>query len=226
MIRAVVTDIEGTTSSLSFVKEVLFPYARSRLAGFVKDHCDDPDVQDLLGEVRHWVGQELALEEIIAQLEQWSDADQKIAPLKSLQGMIWQAGYEKGDFLGHIYPDAVSRLKEWKNQGLDLYVFSSGSVAAQQLLFAHTAFGDLTPLFSGFFDTRTGSKQAAQAYRKIASAIGIEAAAVLFLSDVRAELDAAQEAGMKTTWLIREGAMPEQTIHPAVRSFSEISILR
>ncbi len=222
MIRAILTDIEGTTSSLSFVKEVLFPYARARLGDFVRRRADDPQVKPLLAEVRRIAGRSLDLDGIVAQLEAWSDRDEKFPPLKALQGMIWQAGYENGDFQGHVYEDAVEKLREWKAQGLGLYVFSSGSVPAQRLLFGHTPYGDLTPLFSGFFDTRTGPKRDPQSYRKIAEAVGLPPAEILFLSDVVEELDAAREAGMATVWLVRDREVQADARHRQVRDFRQI----
>lgn len=226
MIQAIVTDIEGTTSSLYFVKDVLFPYARERLADFVRTYRDDPQVLPLLEEVRQMAGRTLSLEEIIAQLLEWSDQDKKIAPLKALQGMIWEQGYRKGEFLGHVYPDAVAKLKAWKQAGVCLYVFSSGSVKAQTLLFGHTQWGDLTYLFSGFFDTRTGSKQDPESYRRIAAEIGLAPKAILFLSDVVAELKAAAAAGMKTLWLVREESLQAEDSYPKVRDFSEIDLAK
>ena len=159
MIKAIVTDIEGTTSSLSFVKEVLFPYARANLADYVRNHKDEPQVKSVLEESCKEVGAELDTEQLIAQLIQWLDEDKKVTPLKSLQGLIWERGYRKGDFNGHVYPDAAAYLKAWQAKGLDLYIYSSGSVYAQKLLFAHTEYGDLTPLFSGYFDTHIGGKK-------------------------------------------------------------------
>ncbi|MDD2801940.1 MAG: acireductone synthase, partial [Methylococcales bacterium] len=173
MIKAIVTDIEGTTSSLSFVKEVLFPYARANLAGYIHRHADEPQVQTLLNGARAEAGAELTIEQLITQFIQWIDDDKKVTPLKSLQGLIWEAGYRQGDFKGHIYPDAAEYLKTWKSQGLDLYVYSSGSVYAQKLLFAHTNYGDLTPLFSGYFDTHIGGKKEPQSYRNIAEKIAV-----------------------------------------------------
>ena len=158
------------------------------------------------------------------QLIRWIDEDKKITPLKSLQGMIWQNGYKKGDFKGHLYEDAVRHLKKWKQAGLQLYVFSSGSVQAQKLLFGHTAYGDLTPLFSGYFDTTLGSKRAAESYRKIAAAIGMAPADILFLSDIEEELDAAQVAGMRVRWLVRDGVPDPKATHRQVVNFDAISL--
>ena len=131
MIRAILTDIEGTTSSLSFVKDVLFPYARERLAAFVGSHAAQPAVREQLDTVAKVVGHVLSDAQAIDQLIRWIDEDKKITPLKALQGMIWEAAYRNRDFQGHVYDDAVRALKAWKNQGIMLYVFSSGSVHAQ-----------------------------------------------------------------------------------------------
>jgi enolase-phosphatase E1 len=223
MIRAILTDIEGTTSSLSFVKEVLFPYSRKRLAAFVERRKDDPEVMRLLDETHALAGTGPGTD-AVGQLIAWIDADRKAAPLKALQGMIWEEGYRNGDFFGHIYEDAVRKLKEWKANGLALYVFSSGSVQAQRLLFAHTEYGDLTPLFSGYFDTRTGPKQEADSYREIARQIGHAPESVLFLSDIEAELNAAKAAGFATGLLARAPAIPATDAHPWARDFDEITV--
>ncbi|MHB8535174.1 MAG: acireductone synthase [Sulfuricaulis sp.] len=223
MIKAILTDIEGTTSSLSFVKDVLFPYARAHMAGFVRAHAPEPAVRRELEETRRLSGKNLNETEIIEQLLRWIHEDKKITPLKSLQGMIWEDGYKKGAFKGHVYEDAVRHLKKWKAAGLALYVFSSGSVQAQKLLFAHTEYGDLTPLFSGYFDTNIGNKREAGSYRHIADAIGIPLADILFLSDIKEELDAAKAAGMQTVWLVREGALDSKATHRQVANFDAIS---
>jgi enolase-phosphatase E1 len=222
MIKAIVTDIEGTTSSLSFVKDVLFPYARQNMAGFIKQHCDDPQVLAQLQAVNQEAGKTLSPEEAIAQLITWIDEDKKITPLKTLQGLIWEAGYRNGDFTGHIYDDAAANLQKWQQQGMHLYVFSSGSVYAQKLLFGHTEYGDLTTLFDGFFDTTTGNKRDAAAYGNIARQTGFPPQEILFLSDIVEELDAAREAGMQTVWLSREGAGESNPTHPQVASFDAI----
>ncbi len=222
MIRAIVTDIEGTTSSLSFVKDVLFPHARAQLPAYVRARTQEPAVRAALDAVSAEVGRKLDDEAAIAQLIAWIDEDRKITPLKTLQGFVWQAGYAHGDFQGHVYDDAVQQLRAWKQQGLALYIFSSGSVHAQKLLFAHTAWGDLTPLFSGYFDTTIGSKRERESYARIAQAVGRPAGEILFLSDIREELDAARAAGMHTGWLIREGALPANPAHPVARNFNDL----
>jgi enolase-phosphatase E1 len=223
MIKAIVTDIEGTTSSILFVKDVLFPYARANLADYVRNHADDPQVKPLLEDVCKEVGSNLSTEQIIAQLIQWIDEDKKVTPLKSLQGLIWEAGYRQGDFKGHLYSDAAANLKAWKNEGLDLYIYSSGSVYAQKLLFAHTEYGDLTPLFSGYFDTHIGGKKEKESYGNIAEQLAIPANQLLFLSDIKEELDAAKAAGFETIWLTRDSALDPQAEHRQVNSFDQIS---
>ncbi len=223
MIRAILTDIEGTTSSISFVKDKLFPYSRARMMDFVIRHAEDPDVVKLLDEVRALCGKELSTAQVAERLLHWIDEDRKSAPLKALQGMIWEEGYRNGDFCGHIYEDAVRKLKEWKAQGIDLYVFSSGSVHAQKLLFGHTEYGDLTPLFSGYFDTRTGAKQEADSYREIARRIGLPPVSILFLSDTLGELDAARSAGFLTCQLVREGADSGPAVHDRAADFDAIN---
>jgi len=222
MITVIVTDIEGTTSSLSFVKDVLFPYAREHVAEFVRSHGRDAAVRELLGAVQAEVGEPLSDAECVTQLQRWIDEDKKITPLKALQGMIWEAGYRHGDFTGHVYEDAVRNLRQWREQGIALYVFSSGSVQAQRLIFGYSDFGDITPLFFGYFDTTIGAKREADAYRKIAAAVAAPPAQILFLSDIKEELDAAQAAGMHTVWLVRDGAIDVGAAHVQVHDFDAV----
>lgn len=223
MIRAILTDIEGTTTSIRFVHEVLFPYARAHLAEFVRARRQQPEVAAQLQEVNRLVGRELAIEEALAQLLAWIDEDKKATPLKALQGMIWEHGYKNGDFTGHLYADTAPALRRWHQAGIKLYVYSSGSVQAQQLLFGYSDEGDLTPLFSGYFDTRIGHKREASSYRAIASELGLPAAQILFLSDIKEELDAAKAAGMQTCWLVREAHPDPQAAHPQANDFSAIA---
>lgn len=209
MTKAILTDIEGTTSSISFVADVLFPYARDRLGSYCAAHPDT--VAPILAEV-----QAIEPGDPIATMTRWIDEDRKITPLKTLQGLIWDAGFREGAFRGHIYPDAVAGLRRWHAAGLKLYVFSSGSVAAQKLIFGFSETGDLTPLFAGYFDTTTGPKREGVAYARIAEAIGLAPADVLFLSDVAAETDAAKAAGMQALLIDRGGGAGD------IASFDEI----
>lgn len=227
MIKAIITDIEGTTSSLSFVKDSLFPYARAHVAEFIHENTANEIVQALLADVNAEVSAELDLEQAITQLIQWMDDDKKITPLKSLQGLIWESGYKRGELTGHLYPDVIRNLQTWKAEGFDLYIYSSGSVYAQKLLFAHTEAGDLTPLFSGYFDTHIGNKQDSNSYENIVAYIGFPAEQLIFLSDIEAELNAAQTAGLQTIWLIREEDAPQtEATHQQVKDFDAIELER
>ncbi len=229
MIKVIITDIEGTTSSISFVHKVLFPYAKAHIAEYVRANAGNNDVRTLLDDVaKEAAADPDDIDGLIRQLLLWIEQDKKITPLKALQGLIWEHGYNQGDFTGHVYEDAADSLKQWKESGFDLYVYSSGSVKAQQLIFGHTEFGDLTPLFKGYFDTRIGGKREADSYKNIVQQIGVDASELLFLSDIEEELDAASEAGIQTCWLIRVG---DSTIpldmaskkHFAVSSFADIT---
>ncbi|MBD2858109.1 acireductone synthase [Spongiibacter sp. KMU-158] len=227
MIRVILTDIEGTTSDIHFVHNVLFPYAAKKLPYFVRAHTSDSAVAvclDQVAELGHVSRDDI--EALIATLLNWIAEDKKITPLKTLQGMIWKTGYETGAFKAHVYPDATRLLQQWHQHGLALYVYSSGSIAAQKLFFGYSEAGDLTPIFSGYFDTTTGPKREQQSYSAIQQAIGIPASEILFLSDIVEELDAASAAGMQTAWLQRDGsqALIEKTPHQCVRDFSELSL--
>jgi len=202
-IRAILTDIEGTTSSISFVKDVLFPYARRALPRFVAARGKEPAVRKWLDVVATENGGMCEDAMIVEVLQGWIDDDRKHTALKALQGMIWADGYKNADFTAHIYPDAAPALRQWHAAGLPLYVYSSGSVPAQRLFFGHSDAGDLTELFSGWYDTEMGGKRDAQSYRNIVESIGIPAGEILFLSDVVEELDAAREAGLQTVLIDR-----------------------
>ncbi|MCZ2722533.1 acireductone synthase [Marinomonas sp. 15G1-11] len=223
MIKAILTDIEGTTSKISFVHEVLFPYARQHMAEFIKSQYQNEAVTEQIEAIKTQIGDPTAsLETIIQTLEHWIDTDKKITPLKALQGMIWKHGYEAKEFTGHVYQDAFDNLTKWQHNGLALYVYSSGSVAAQKLIFGYSDFGDMTALFTGYFDTKIGLKQEAQSYENIIEALPYHATEILFLSDVVAELNAAANAGMQTYQLIRESQPKSQ--HPNANSFDQITI--
>jgi enolase-phosphatase E1 len=197
------------------------------MPAFVLENRTNPAVAKLIDDVRYEVNNPvLSLSEAIEQLKQWIRDDKKITPLKAIQGLMWQQGYAKGDFTGHVYPDAVAGLQAWQAQGLKLYVYSSGSVAAQKLLFAYSDAGDLTPLFSGYFDTQIGHKREVGAYQHIAQAIGLAPKQILFLSDIREELDAAKQAGMQTCSLVRENQATEGLKHPWVENFAQIDLTK
>lgn len=210
MPRAILTDIEGTTSSIAFVAETLFPYARAHLPTYVAAH--PAETAPILAEVA-------ATEpgDPVATLTRWIDEDRKATPLKTLQGMIWAEGYRERAFTGHVYPEAVTALRRWHAAGIALYVFSSGSIAAQKLLFGHSDAGDLTPLLSGYFDTTTGPKREAASYRAIAGAIGLAPADILFLSDTPEEVMAGRAAGMEALLIDRAGGTGD------IATFGEIA---
>ncbi len=221
-LAAVLTDIEGTTTRIAFVKDVLFPYARERMAAFLAEHGGAPDVAAELAEVRRMAPGQPELDTLL----HWIDTDAKITPLKTLQGMIWNQGYADGSLRGDMYPDVAPCLKLWSSIGIRLAVFSSGSVAAQKLLFGHSVDGDLTGLFGGFFDTRVGGKREPDSYGRLAIALGLPTAEVLFLSDVEAELDAAATAGMRTCQLVRaEDGTVASDRHAVAQDFRDVGRL-
>jgi enolase-phosphatase E1 len=204
----VVLDIEGTLSSTDQVLVVLYDYARPRLRSWIEEHGGDPEVVEAVRQTRELAGLDdsASTEEIVAVLHEWMAADKKIAPLKTLQGLIWQRGYADGDLVAEFFPDVVPALRTWHEAGLRLAVFSSGSVAGQVAFFAHTTDGDLTGLFAHHFDTvNAGPKREAPSYRAIAEKLGAAASDVVFFSDVPAELDAAAEDGWQTVGVARRG---------------------
>jgi enolase-phosphatase E1 len=227
----ILTDIEGTTSSISFVKDVLFPYARRALPGFVRERGHEPEVRRWLDMVATGHGAMCDDAMIVETLQGWIDEDRKHTALKALQGMLWRDGYLSGELQADMYPDAVAGLRRWHDAGHRLAVYSSGSVPAQKLLFAHTDAGDLTPLFDAFFDTEAGPKREAASYGRIAAALGAAPGDIVFLSDVVPELDAAREAGLRTVLLDRREDYPQPRDaaaangHPRVESFEAVDAL-
>jgi enolase-phosphatase E1 len=237
-VRAILTDIEGTTSSIAFVKDVLFPYARAALPDYVRAH--ELELKNLLGDrsaaeeiprsaagatwgdIAATVGEShLTTQETIDILLQWMDEDRKVTPLKTLQGIVWKSGYESGALRSHVYEDAVRALRQWHASGMEISVYSSGSIAAQKLLFSHTPYGDLTPLFSRYFDTTTGPKLESRSYEKIVESLRTPAASIVFLSDHAGETQAATAAGMQTVLLAREQTAAGMDF---ARSFDEIAL--
>lgn len=228
--RWAVLDIEGTLTATSQVHVVLYDYARPRLGPWIDQHPDDPVVRAAVSEVITEAGlpTTASTDDIVAVLHQWMNEDRKAAPLKTLQGLIWQDGYARGELTTDYFTDVVPALRDWAHRELGLAVFSSGSVAGQVASFSNTTAGDLRGLFQAHFDTvNAGPKRAAESYRAIASALDAAAANIVFLSDVPAELDAAAEAGWQTIGLARPGepfAEADFGAHPVATSFDRIQI--
>jgi len=214
----ILTDIEGTTTAIAFVHRSLFPYAAEALPAFLARHAARTDVAAILRDVPG--------EDKLATLRGWMEEDAKVTTLKALQGLICRQGYEEGALRGHLWADVAPALQDWHAAGLRLAVYSSGSEEAQRLLFRQSEAGDLEPMFEGFFDTRMGAKRAAESYTRIAAAWGAAPGAILFLSDVAEELDAAREAGLQTCQLIRaeDGTRPSGR-HPEARDYNEVTAL-
>ncbi|WP_327405261.1 acireductone synthase [Streptomyces sp. NBC_01288] len=228
-VDAVVLDIEGTTSATGFVVDVLYPYSRSRFAALLAERSDDPAVARAVAQVRELTGDPHAdAVQIEKTLNTWLDEDRKATPLKTLQGIIWSEGFARGDLVSHFYDDVVPALRAWHSAGLRLYVYSSGSVAAQRAWFTSSPEGDLLPLVSGLYDTENaGPKQEPESYRRIADATGVEPSRLLFLSDRPGELDAAVAAGWHAVGVLRPGEPYfEQGVgdHAQAGAFDEIGI--
>jgi len=237
--RAILLDIEGTTTPVAFVHQVLFPYARARVRDYLEQHATDPGVVSDIAALRAEHAAEPAHQ---ARLPAWNpadelgsaeayvywlmDQDRKSTGLKSLQGRIWDEGYHGGELRGkaEVYADVRPAFVRWRRNGIIIAIFSSGSVPAQRNLFANTTAGDLSPFLYDYFDTKTGPKRESQSYRVIASALHQDPRDVLFVSDVPAELDAAREAGLRTVLCVRESSPHvEAAGHPRIRSFEELA---
>jgi enolase-phosphatase E1 len=228
-VRALLLDVEGTTTDIAYVHHVLFRIARAELPRFVQEHARDEEHAGTIAAVREAVAgsgrdpAQVSLDEVVAQLVAWIDADAKVTALKALQGAVWREAYAKGTLRSHVYEDVEPALRRLRAAGVPVHVFSSGSVEAQRLLFAHTVAGDLTGYLAGYFDTTTGPKREAASYTRIAAAIGVPPGEVLFVSDVIAELDAARAAGMETLWMVRPGTVEAATHHPRAADFDGVS---
>lgn len=222
-IQWILTDIEGTTTEVSFVYDILFPYFRAHMDQWKT--VDSAPMNDVLEQTRLLVIEEQSInltskEALFEQLRQWSIEDRKVTPLKTFQGMVWEQGFKSGAIKGHIYPDVKPALQRWLDGGLKLAIFSSGSIAAQKQLFGFSTEGDLTPYFSAYFDTTTGMKRDEQTYQLIVQQLNAPSNSVLFLSDIYQELEAANAAGLRTIQLVRPGT---QANWPwCVADFSEI----
>ena len=236
-VRGVVLDIEGTTTSISFVYEDLFNYSRIHVREYLARHFPLDDVQLLREEHAEDVrkgkqppplaepGSPTEIESLAKYVNWLIDLNSKTTGLKSLQGKIWRDGYADGTLRSHVFPDVAPALERWRRAGLSINIFSSGSVLAQHLLFAHTKVGDLTPFIDGYFDTSVGKKGEAESYRRIAESIGVRPEELLFVSDIVAELAAAREAGMRTVLSIRAGNQPQESAdrYSSINSFDELA---
>ena len=231
--RGILLDVEGTTSSISFVYDVLFAVARQHVGDFLRQHRLDPAVQAAAAVLATETGAadatladpagttRLALAAI-----DLMNRDVKSTPLKALQGMIWRSGFDSGELVSHVFEDVPETLAQWADSGLDVRIYSSGSIDAQKLFFSHTCAGDLTPHLRGHYDTTTGPKREAASYRAIAVDMGMEPREILFISDVGEELDAARQAGMATALAIRPGNREPggRLEHESLELFTEIVI--
>jgi len=230
-IRGVLLDIEGTTSSISFVYDVMFPFARKHFAGYLEQHWDSAPVQEAVSmllqddeELSENSDPKLYRDGVVKCLLRLMDDDVKATGLKKMQGLVWQEGFTSGEMVAHVYDDVRPAIEAWKADGKDVRIYSSGSIHAQKLFFEHSVAGDMLPLFSGHYDTTTGPKKETDSYLQIAEAFGIPASEILFVSDIEAELDAAIEAGMQTALSIRPGNKPlhDAQRYQTVESFAEI----
>lgn len=225
----VVVDIEGTTSRSTYVYDVLFPYATERFGPWLAAHDSEPQVRGILDEIAREMGMPRpAREQVVDALREWVAADRKVTPLKTLQGLIWQEGFDGGELISDFYPDALDALGSWHESGVPISVYSSGSVLAQRNWYAHSPAGDLSAWISGYFDTaNAGPKREASSYRAIAQAIGADPSTLLFCSDVVAELDAAREAGWQVVRVRRPGephAAPDSG-YPEVAEMTAIRLV-
>lgn len=239
-VRAILLDIEGTTTPVEFVYEVLFPFARSHVREFIREQNQSDDLQRIISALSaehdnenvegdpkppHWSesSADSRLESAIQYVYWLMDQDRKSTALKALQGQIWKGGYESGQLMGQVYSDVLPAFKRWQSQHRAIHIFSSGSVLAQKLLFEHTTEGDLTGFISEYFDTTTGAKNQPASYTSISKKIALPGNEILFVSDVTAELDAAQAAGLKVALCVRPGRdVPEASRHPLIETFDSV----
>ena len=239
--RGILLDIEGTTSSISFVYDVMFPFVRRELDGWLEENWDSDACQAACRQIAIDAGckddrrqshlpqngESLHPQDISDEVVRLMDDDVKATGLKQLQGLIWESGFTSGEMLAHVYEDVPGALLNWNANGLDVRIYSSGSIAAQKLFFGHTEFGNLLPQFNGHYDTTTGSKKDQASYAAIAHEFDLPAGEIVFLSDVIAELDAARAAGMQTCLCIRPGNKPVEPGHghPAVSNFAHLEFV-
>ena len=240
IITGILLDIEGTTTPIDFVYNVLFPFARARMEAFLREHLSDKEIRAAIASLREEhaadeqqgfnppplrdQSEEGQLVSIVAYIHWLMDRDRKSTPLKSIQGRIWEYGYRMGELRGQVFGDVPAAFERWREHNKEIRIFSSGSVLAQKLLFANTEAGDLTKLISGYFDTNIGAKGDAESYRRISNDFGLAASEIVFISDVTEELNAARSANMQTRLCLRPGNRPQPlgSSHPTIRSFDEL----
>lgn len=225
MIQYILTDIEGTTTSVSFVYQTLFPYFSTHFRAFAEKNYPNFGLENNIEAVKSTIleekNEQINNEQAIDVLLDWVKQDRKHTALKNLQGEVWRMGYQNGEIKGHIYADVPPALEKWKNAGLKMGVYSSGSVDAQKLIFGFSEFGDLTNYFDNYFDTNIGHKREAQSYQNIQQILAIPAINILFLSDIEAELDAAKATNFQTCQLLR-GEVIASEKHQTVSDFGEV----
>lgn len=231
MIKTILMDIEGTTTSISFVHDTLFPYSTKKLPEFCTNHSESEEVQHWLSEAQRTIQEEdpnfikgdLNPTVIVPYLLSWIKADRKHPALKGLQGLVWREGYEKNVYQSHIYPDVLPTWELWANKGITLAIYSSGSCEAQKLLFGHTSSGDITSFISHYFDTKVGPKKEKQSYAAISQSLSSDPEDILFISDIEGELDAAKQSGLCTLQMVRSGTTPTKK-HARCDTFSHIDL--
>jgi len=221
MIKAILTDIEGTTSSIDYVKTTMFGYSKKKLRDYLQSHWDQEHVKTIIKNLSKKLEKDVDIDLAVKTFEELIEKDIKDTLLKELQGHIWEEGFKNAELKGHIYEDAYLKLKELKEKGYKIFVYSSGSIKAQKLFFGHSSYGDITYLFDGFFDTTTGSKKDPDSYLKIASTIGLDPKEILFLSDIKEEINASKEAGMNAILVSRDSPCEEKD---CIRDFTEINL--
>lgn len=209
MTKLYLFDIEGTTTDIHFVHQVLFPYSKDHLKDFVLHHQNEKLISNAINEVKETVrkeeGRNIDINGVIETLLRWISEDRKHGALKEIQGHIWDIGYSKNDFKGHVYPDVKPFFERILDSGAKVGIYSSGSVHAQKLIFGYSTDGDLTPMISHFFDTKIGGKRERTSYANIANAVHMKPEEIHFYSDIPEELKAASEAGLQVTQVLRPG---------------------
>jgi len=219
--KVLLFDIEGTTTDINFVHHILFPYAKKNIATYVKEN--ESQISEIIQKIKE-NNSVHSIDEVISLLERWIDEDKKVKELKDIQGLIWKEGYATGEYTAHLYDDVIPCLENWKNSGLDLFIYSSGSVQAQKLLFSHTSSGDITPLFNGYFDTKIGAKKESQSYTNISKEINCEPNLITFFTDSPQEAQAATEANLNVIHVNRDGLYNDSKF-TLVKSFEDARLI-